>query len=34
VAAALAPLGAVPRALPLSPPKIWELLQRKRLISG
>jgi aerobic carbon-monoxide dehydrogenase large subunit len=29
VAAALAPLGAVPRALPLSPPKIWELLQRK-----
>ena len=34
VAAALAPLGAVPRALPLSPPKIWELLQRKRPISG
>jgi carbon-monoxide dehydrogenase large subunit len=28
VAAALAPLGAVPRALPLSPPKIWELLQK------
>jgi aerobic carbon-monoxide dehydrogenase large subunit len=29
VAAALAPLGAVPRALPLSPAKIWELLQTK-----
>jgi len=34
VAAALAPLGVVPRALPLSPPKIWELLQTKRPISG
>jgi carbon-monoxide dehydrogenase large subunit len=27
VAAALAPLGAVPRALPLSPPKVWQLIQ-------
>ncbi len=27
VAAALAPLGAVPRELPLSPPKIWQLIQ-------
>jgi carbon-monoxide dehydrogenase large subunit len=26
VAAALAPLGAVPRSLPLSPPRIWELI--------
>ncbi|HEY6821865.1 MAG TPA: xanthine dehydrogenase family protein molybdopterin-binding subunit [Burkholderiales bacterium] len=30
VAAALAPLGAVPRALPLSPPKIWELINSVR----
>jgi aerobic carbon-monoxide dehydrogenase large subunit len=28
VAAALAPLGAVPRALPLSPPRVWELIQQ------
>lgn len=28
--AALAPLGAVPRSLPLSPPKIWHLLQNVR----
>jgi carbon-monoxide dehydrogenase large subunit len=27
VAAALAPLGAVPRELPLSPPKLWQLMQ-------
>ena len=27
VAAALAPLGAVPRALPLTPPKVWQLIQ-------
>jgi len=27
VAAALAPLGVEPRALPLSPPKVWELIQ-------
>ena len=27
VAAALAPLGAVPRELPLSPPKVWQLIQ-------
>ena len=26
VAAALAPLGAVPRSLPLSPPRVWELI--------
>jgi aerobic carbon-monoxide dehydrogenase large subunit len=30
VAAALAPLGAEPRALPLSPPRIWELIQQQR----
>jgi carbon-monoxide dehydrogenase large subunit len=30
VAAALAPLGAVPRSLPLSPPNIWHLLQNAR----
>ncbi len=30
VAAALAPLGAVPRELPLSPPKIWQLIQDAR----
>jgi carbon-monoxide dehydrogenase large subunit len=28
VAAALAPLGVQPRELPLSPPKVWELIQR------
>ena len=27
VAAALAPLGAAPRALPLSPPAIWKLVR-------
>jgi len=30
VAAALAPLGAVPRSLPLSPPRVWELIQAAR----
>jgi aerobic carbon-monoxide dehydrogenase large subunit len=30
VAAALAPLGAVPRALPLSPPAIWKLVREAR----
>jgi carbon-monoxide dehydrogenase large subunit len=30
VAAALAPLGAVPRALPLSPPKVWQLIQESK----
>jgi carbon-monoxide dehydrogenase large subunit len=30
VGAALAPLGVVPRALPLSPPKIWELINSGR----
>jgi carbon-monoxide dehydrogenase large subunit len=30
VAAALAPLGAEPRALPLSPPKVWELIQSRQ----
>ena len=30
VANAVAPLGAVPRSLPLSPPKIWHLLQNAR----
>jgi carbon-monoxide dehydrogenase large subunit len=29
VAAALAPLGVEPRALPLSPPKVWELVQSR-----
>ena len=29
VAAALAPLGAVPRALPLTPPRVWELIVSK-----
>jgi carbon-monoxide dehydrogenase large subunit len=28
VAAALAPLGVQPRELPLSPPKVWELIQQ------
>ena len=28
VAAALAPLGIEPRSLPLSPPKLWELIRR------
>jgi carbon-monoxide dehydrogenase large subunit len=28
VAAALAPLGIEPRSLPLSPPKLWELIHR------
>ena len=30
VAAALAPLGVEPRALPLSPPRVWELIQERR----
>jgi carbon-monoxide dehydrogenase large subunit len=30
VAAALAPLGVEPRALPLSPPRVWELLRSAR----
>ena len=30
VAAALAPLGVVPRELPLSPPNIWKLIQDAR----
>jgi carbon-monoxide dehydrogenase large subunit len=30
VAAALAPLGVEPRALPLSPPKVWELIQSRK----
>jgi carbon-monoxide dehydrogenase large subunit len=30
VAAALAPLRIEPRALPLSPPRVWELLQSAR----
>ncbi len=30
VAAALAPLGAEPRSLPLSPPRVWELINRVR----
>ena len=30
VAAALAPLGVEPRALLLSPPKVWELIQSRR----
>jgi aerobic carbon-monoxide dehydrogenase large subunit len=30
VAAALAPLGVVPRELPLSPPKLWELINSGR----
>jgi aerobic carbon-monoxide dehydrogenase large subunit len=31
VAAALAPLGVEPRALPLSPPRVWELIVSKAL---
>jgi carbon-monoxide dehydrogenase large subunit len=27
VAAALAPLGAVPRTLPLTPPAVWQIIQ-------
>ena len=30
VAAALAPLGVEPRALPLSPPRLWALIQERR----
>jgi carbon-monoxide dehydrogenase large subunit len=30
VAAALAPLGVEPRSLPLSPPRLWELIQNGR----
>jgi carbon-monoxide dehydrogenase large subunit len=30
VAAALAPLGAEPRELPLSPPRIWALVEAQR----
>jgi carbon-monoxide dehydrogenase large subunit len=30
VGAALAPLGAVPRALPLSPPRVWQIIQDAR----
>jgi carbon-monoxide dehydrogenase large subunit len=30
VAAALAPLGAVPRELPLSPPSLWQLIENSR----
>jgi carbon-monoxide dehydrogenase large subunit len=29
VAAALRPLGVTPRALPLSPPRVWELIQER-----
>jgi aerobic carbon-monoxide dehydrogenase large subunit len=29
VAAALASLGAVPRELPLSPPRVWELINER-----
>jgi len=32
VAAALAPLGVVPRELPLSPPRIWELINSARQV--
>jgi carbon-monoxide dehydrogenase large subunit len=31
VAAALAPLGIVPRELPLSPPRVWELINESKL---
>jgi aerobic carbon-monoxide dehydrogenase large subunit len=31
VASALAPLGVVPRELPLSPPKLWSLIQSSRM---
>jgi carbon-monoxide dehydrogenase large subunit len=31
VAAALTPLGVEPRELPLSPPRVWELMQAARL---
>ena len=30
VAAALAPLGVEPRDLPLSPPRVWELMRSRR----
>jgi aerobic carbon-monoxide dehydrogenase large subunit len=30
VAAALRPLGVDPRELPLSPPKVWEMIVRAR----
>jgi carbon-monoxide dehydrogenase large subunit len=30
VGAALAPLGAIPRALPLSPPRVWQIIQDAR----
>jgi len=30
VAAALAPLGIQPRELPLSPPRIWQLIEAAR----
>jgi len=31
VAAALTPLGVEPRELPLSPPRVWELMHGARL---
>ncbi len=33
VGAALAPLGAVPRALPLSPPRVWQIIQDARKVA-
>ena len=30
VAAALRPLGVEPRALPLSPPRLWEMMEAAR----
>jgi aerobic carbon-monoxide dehydrogenase large subunit len=34
VAAALAPLGVEPRSLPLSPPRVWELVQASARSGG
>jgi len=34
VAAALAPLGIAPRELPLSPPRVWKLIEEKEKVSG
>jgi aerobic carbon-monoxide dehydrogenase large subunit len=34
VAAALRPLGVEPRDLPLSPPRLWELIEEARRVSG
>ena len=33
VGAALAPLGAIPRALPLSPPRVWQIIQDARKVA-